>query len=382
MIDTMHDALPPLLFMWENLGPTHHDRLAAVAAAGFDVEAIELSATSSVYDWERTDATPYRVQTLEPSTGTTAAPVMFWRLLTACRRSRARHLFLCHYERFAVFAVAAVMRLLGRRVFIMLDSKFDDYPRFLWREVGKSLFVVPYSGGLVGSRRSRDYLNFLGMRGKPIELGYDTIDIARFRPDDDADEVPFATRPFLIVARLVPKKNISAVLRAFAAYRTMHGEARELHIIGYGSDRDALEAEAKTLGIADAVRFLGLQPSDEVARAMGSSLALILASTEEQFGLVVNEALAAGLPVIVSGNAGASDYLIENLGNGIHINPYDQGCIVSAMAHVGSDEATWRSMRARALETAERGDARHFVSAVHDLVRRPMSARAAALAPA
>lgn len=359
--------------MWESFGPTHHDRLRALSRAGFDVEAIELSSVSRDYIWERDASTDYRVRTLDDKPSGRPGPVLAWRLFRACVRSGARHIFLCHYDRPEVFAAAVMLRLRGRRVYALMESKFDDYPRSLWREVGKSLFVAPYNGALAPSRRSRDYFAFLGIPRDAIEMGYSAVDVARLRAaaQQGAKDQPFATRPFLVVARLVPKKNIARVLQAYARYRDGSQDRRELHIIGYGPLREELESEAARLGVADAVKFLGAQEIGEVAKAMAAAAALILASTEEQFGLVVIEALAAGLPVIVSSAAGATDMLVRNLDNGIVIDPYDVESIVRAMAHIGGSEKVWQAMHERALATAMGGDAGRFAEGVARLVRRP-----------
>jgi glycosyltransferase involved in cell wall biosynthesis len=298
--------------------------------------------------------------------------VLWWRLVRTCLRSPARHIFLCHYNRGDVFAAAAALRLSGRRVYTMMESKFDDYPRSVWRELGKSLFVVPYNGALAASRRCIDYTAFLGIPRDAIELGYSAVDVAHLAAaaGQQTSEVPFAARPFLIVARLVPKKNIARILEAFARYRATGLDRRELHIVGYGPLREELEAEATGLGVADAVRFLGAQDSGEVAKAMAGAAALILASTEEQFGLVVIEALAAGLPVILSSNAGAADALVRNLDNGLIVDPYDVESIVRAMAHIGGSETTWNGMHERALATAVNSDASRFAEGIARLVRR------------
>lgn len=366
------DARPPLVLLWENFGPYHHDRARALAARGHEVHGIELATSSRDYHWDRQEAAAtYTVQVVDDG----SRPVGHWRQLAGmvrlCWRTGARHVFLCHYDRTTVLIAATILRLGRRRVFTMVDSKFDDYPRVLWRELVKSLYLRPYSGALVASRRSREYLAFLGFRRRPIAQGYDTIDIGRFAAPiaaTDADAVPFAERPFVVVARLVPKKNIATVLTAFAAYRAAHPDGRELHIIGYGPLREELEERARALGIDGAVRFAGTQQTAEVARVLAGGLVLILASTEEQFGLVVNEALAAGAPVIVSAAAGAVDELVDNLANGIIVDPRDPDSIVRAMAYVSADELRWRRMRERARASAVRGDVARFCDGVAELI--------------
>jgi len=360
-----------LVVLWESLGPYHHDRLRELARGGFEIDVIELHEQSRDYQWERDSALDYRIHTIVPAGARTNGLLIAARIIRICWRSKARAMFFCHYEKMGVFVSSLVLRLARRRVFTMIDSKFDDYPRVLWRELIKSLYLRPYSGALVASARSRDYVRFLGFGQRPVQQGYDTIDIARFSriADDGTVVIPHDQRPFLVVARLVPKKNIAEVLRAFALHLQRHGAGRELHIIGYGPMEAELVALAAELGIAPSVRFLGARPSSEVADAMIRSVALILASTEEQFGLVINEALAMGTPVIVSSNAGAVDELVDNDRNGIIVNPRDTAGISHAMSRIATmPELEWTRMSAHARDAATRGDVRHFRSGVERLL--------------
>src|SRR6185503_12143113 len=113
---------------------------------------------------------------------------------------------------------------------------------------------------------------FLGIPRDAIEVGYSAVDVARLAAaGGQTSEVSFAERPFLVVARLVPKKNIARILEAFARYRAAGQDGRELHIIGYGPLREELEAAATRLGIAEAVKFLGAQDSGDVAKAMAGA---------------------------------------------------------------------------------------------------------------
>ena len=93
-----------------------------------------------------------------------ALVICSWRLLFAIHRSGAHHVFLCHYEKTFILLTAVVLRGFGRRVYTMFDSKYDDYPRYLWREYLKSQFFLPYQGCLAASIRSQDYVRFLGIR--------------------------------------------------------------------------------------------------------------------------------------------------------------------------------------------------------------------------
>lgn len=362
-------AVLRLAFVWESLGPSHCDRIAAVAAAGYPAAGIEFSGESCTYQWEHGAPAGGRRITLT-GPGERPGPVRLgWRLFRAVRANRAQAAFLCHYQLPAVFFAALALRLTGCRVFAMIDSKFDDRPRSLWIEGVKGLLLAPYNGVLAGSRRTAEYMHFLGFRRRAVTGGFDSLDLARVRqPDSSGQTVDHARRDFLIVARLVPKKNLAFALRAYAAWLATAVHPRKLRIVGYGPEETGLRQLAAELGIADKIIFSGLASSAQVYRAMRRALCLILPSVEEQFGLVVIEALALGVPVLVSGKAGAVDALVDNGVNGWIIDPLRPQALITAMSLLDRDPAVWANARAAAATSAERGDVCHFVDGVRALL--------------
>ncbi|MGE8141576.1 glycosyltransferase [Novosphingobium sp. NPDC080210] len=364
-------AVRRIAFAWESFGPSHLDRIEAAAAAGWSVTAIEFSPASSEYLWEQGELAGARKVTLTRADERVGTIRLAWRLFRAVRRSGSDVAFLSHYNELRVFLAAVLLRLVGCRVITLMVSKFDDYPRLLWREVGKALMLAPYDGVLVASRRTADYMRFLGFRRRPIANSLDSLDLARLRRLGTAEEaVAHADRDFLIVARLVEKKNLHFALRAYAEWTRNAVHPRRLRIIGYGHLEPELRALAGELGIADRVVFMGVAESAQVCQAMRDALCLILPSTEEQFGFVVIEALAQGLPVLVSANAGAVDELIDNGVNGWIVDPYRPQALIAAMALLDRDETVWTKASEAANTTAERGDVRHFVSGVAALLGR------------
>ena len=135
----------PIVFMWENFGPMHVDRCAAVRAAYGGrrrVIGIELGGRSDTYAWSQSDASTFEKYTLFPDTSTSTVP-SFYRfivLLKICLSFGKSDFFFCHYEQFVTAAVATLLRFCGRHVFIMNDLKFDDKPRRLVREFASRCF--------------------------------------------------------------------------------------------------------------------------------------------------------------------------------------------------------------------------------------------------
>lgn len=367
------------LFVWENLGPSHDDRLRACAAAGLEVTAIQFAASSSTYSWKGAaddrggggGDPSYRIVTLSAPGHRLRGLALTLPLLRAVWQSRARDVFLCHYSEPAVMIAALALRLFTRRrVWLMADSKYDDFPRRAWVERVKALLLRPYHGAIVASRRSAEYFAGLGVPRRRIVPGYDTLDLARLRTQGNRDApVPaFASRAFVIVARLVPKKNIAAALRAYAAYRARGGSKRRLRILGDGPLEAELKAEAEALAIGDAVDFAGFVQTEAVSDTLRAALALLLPSVEEQFGFVVIEAMALGVPVICSRNAGAVDLMVDDGLNGFVVDPADSDAIASAMLTLDRDEGRHGAMAAAAAKAAPRGDAAHFADGVARLM--------------
>jgi glycosyltransferase involved in cell wall biosynthesis len=209
------------------------------------------------------------------------------------------------------------------------------------------------------------------MRG-PIEDSYDSISIGRIRRLAAVEPAPggaaHGARDFISVARLVPKKDHTTLLAAYARYRELVPQPRDLHLCGNGPERERLEMRVRELGLAEHVHFHGFVQADEVARLLGRSLALLLPSSEEQFGQAVLEAQAMGLPVIVSDNVGARDRHVRSAVNGFVVEAANMEGMARYMAMLHENEALWRRMAAAAREDAVLGDVAQFVAAVQRLI--------------
>jgi glycogen(starch) synthase len=132
-----------------------------------------------------------------------------------------------------------------------------------------------------------------------------------------ANPVPFdAPRPapvtglrrWLYVGLLIPRKGVGQVLEAFAACHE-DDPSLTLTVIGEGPLRDELAGRAVDLKVAEAVTFLGALPPDEAQRAMREHDLLVHASRLETFGVTVVEAVAAGMPVLVTRCGGPQETL-------------------------------------------------------------------------
>ncbi|CAA2141116.1 Alpha-monoglucosyldiacylglycerol synthase [Hyphomicrobium sp. ghe19] len=159
-------------------------------------------------------------------------------------------------------------------------------------------------------------------------------------------------RLILFLSRLDPKKNIEALIDAFA-FSPMLRAGSALLIAGSGSSTyvDELKARCKDRGIADLVVWLGHVEGDAKAAALHAADVFVLPSFSENFGIAAVEALFAGLPcVLAEGVAIAED--VARAGAGIVVPP-KAAEVARALESLLDDEAERRSMANRARIFAE-----------------------------
>ncbi|SDG15537.1 Glycosyltransferase involved in cell wall bisynthesis [Limimonas halophila] len=362
----------PVVFVWSQLGPTHADRLTAAAEAlpGRRVVGAEIAAASGVYAWAPvSDGHAWTRVTLFPGRTLEAAPRWrrFARLARLLRRERPAAVFLCHYERPETWAAALLGRVLGARPVLMFDSTHADAPRRWWREAAKRPALWPYARVLASGERARAYAAKLGVPRERVALGYDSVCVARVRRlAGDAVHTPHSERSFVVAARFVAKKNLTAALQAYTRYRSdalAAGETpRELVLCGDGLEQPALDDEIARLGLGG-VRFAGFLQDDDLMPVLARGLALLLPSTSEPWGLVVNEALALGVPPIVSNRAGAADLVRDGV-SGHVVAPHDTAGMAAAMTRLAREPHRWAAMAEAARADAAAGDVDRFTDGV------------------
>jgi len=235
-------------------------------------------------------------------------------------------------------ALAALAWCLRRRVpaVIMSDSTEWDEPRRFLKEAVKRRIVAMASAGFVAGGPQRDYLAALGMTPERIATGYDVVDNNHFVASKERRTNParllrlgIAGPFFLVCGRFVEKKNHLRLIDAYARYRERAGSwAWPLLLIGDGPLRETIELRIQRHGLRHAIRLAGFVQYQELPRYYAAAGALVLASTTEQWGLVVNEAMAAGLPVLVSRHCGCFCDLVIEGHNGFGFDPFD----IDAMA--------------------------------------------------
>jgi glycosyltransferase involved in cell wall biosynthesis len=178
-----------------------------------------------------------------------------------------------------------------------------------------------------------------GRDGTPVSLIYNGVDLQRYNHQQpcctlhEDYSIPESSPIVGVVARLEAEKGHRTLLDAWPAVQAVHPEAWLL-IVGEGSERNALEAQAAGLGIAQRVVFAGRR--EDVPAVTAALDVAVLPSYREAQGLSVLEAMALSRPVVAS-RVGGIPEMIEDGVSGLMVPPNDPGALAGAINRLLSD---------------------------------------------
>ncbi|MFZ4641498.1 MAG: glycosyltransferase [Nodosilinea sp.] len=319
-----------LALIFANYGPYHLARLRSTQAAlrppGWEVIGIELARDQIEYPWQaHTSQRPFQLITLFSDQTYEQIPwaALIWRMFRTLSQINPDILAIAGYSEPGMLAALLWARCHGKKTILMSESKADDAARRGWQERIKQWLISHYDGALVGGSPHKRYLQDLGMPGATIRMGYDVVDNQAFANDrTTALPAPIKAPYFLVICRFVPKKNLPFILQAYADYCTRVGsKAWHLVLCGDGELRPQIIAQITHLGLEAQVHLPGFLQQDQLLPYFGHAQCFILASSQEQWGLVVNEAMAASLPVLVSNRCGCFEDLVIEGVNGFGFDP-------------------------------------------------------------
>jgi glycosyltransferase involved in cell wall biosynthesis len=140
-----------------------------------------------------------------------------------------------------------------------------------------------------------------------------------------------STRRFLFVGRMLYWKGLHLALRAFSEVRRSVPDAT-LRIIGDGGDREWLIGIARAAGVSDAVEWIRGKPQREIWQQYCESAAFVFPSLHDSGGMVVLEALSAGLPVICLDLGGPGSIVDDSCGIAVRTGGKDERAVIRSLA--------------------------------------------------
>ena len=330
-----------LVVMFHNVGGYHAARLRATHAAcktnGWAFTALQVVGQTQEHPWGTLDnIITFPLQTLlekEQGESENQNQLVRSRLSATLKQIRPDVMAIPGWGFVASRTALSWCRRHCVPTILMSESKADDEPRHWWKEVLKSwLYVRRYDTALVGSLLHADYAVSLGIPSDRVFRGYDVVDHDYFVAEaEKTRQNPEAIRQqqpqipccpyFLAVTRFIPRKNVSRLINAYHAYRQKVAEPWHLVLCGSGIEADNLQKQVQCLKLDTWVKFPGFIPYALIGQWYGLAKALIHPALQEQWGLVVNEACAAGIPIICSNAVGARYDLVHSGKNGFLFDP-------------------------------------------------------------
>jgi glycosyltransferase involved in cell wall biosynthesis len=271
---------------------------------------------------------------------------LHWGLWSDMRRFRPDVIAICGYHYFAALEVLAfALRHDVPTVLWSGSHLLSGFIKRRWADAYKRWVIGRFDAYLTYGTASREQLIHHGAPADRIVVGCNSVDVHWFKAQADALRAAApstSSTRLLYVGRLVAIKNVSALISA-VGHLQRQGVPVSLGIVGDGPARASLEAQILSEGVRD-VAFLGFLTGAALAQAYVGADALILPSTNEPWGLVVNEAAACGIPSVVSTFCGAAQDLIEEEVTGLTFDPTVAGALEQALGRIVADPAGRRRM--------------------------------------
>lgn len=326
---------PSVWFPIHRIGPYHHARFEA-ASARLNLTVLETRPASREYTWDPMPEGAYRIVRLpvaaDPETDLPAAAIDE-QLRRLMRRAGRPEVLVCMGWADRISHRLLLLSRAERIPLLMVsDSRFQDQPRRWPQEWIKRLLLRQASAALVAGSQSRAYLQRLGFPPEAIFQPWDVVDNALFGGEGEHMPRP-NLKHVLCVSRLVQKKNHLTLIEAYRSYQQQGGQWG-LRLVGSGPMEPAIQEALRTLPHPERAWLEPFQQLEALRRCYLQASAFVLPSSTDQWGLVVNEAMAAGCPVLVSQACGCAVDLVTHGTTGFVFPPHDAKALSALLHHL------------------------------------------------
>ncbi len=315
-----------ILLVWDRLGDYHAARFEALRNLLPDgtVFISDLGESDGLYKWKNPLADSPLYQPLSSkSVEQPDALARFQAFKNRAIRHNIKVAGIAGYGRLEYNLILVWCKMKGIRVVLFAESWYGDKPIFN-RLKGRYLSSV-CDGFLVSGIKARHHFSQkLGISDKPFEIGYSVVDNQHFASGLKNKN----QKQILCVARFSPEKNLVRLIRAFQKANLPNDWS--LKLVGGGPQKKELQ---KLASGRDQIQFSDWLSYNELPDLYASSSFFILPSVFEPWGLVVNEAMSAGLPIALSKQCGCEPDLCSKE-NGFSFDANDEDSIVEAFKKI------------------------------------------------
>ena len=318
--------LPRVLLVWDRIGDYHAARfleLEKYLGRG-RVTLADLGASDKLYGWKNPlDGHPAYVCLSRKPVEESDTWNRFRAFVRLAETHQADVLGIAGYGRAEYNLMLLYARLRGKKVVLFAESWYGEN-RWLNRLKGLWLRFTCHAFMVSGQRAKHHFEDRLHLKGMPSGIGYSAVDNAHFA----SAGLSKANPELLCVARFSPEKNLERLVRCFSA-SDLNGKWT-LRLVGGGPLAGQLEKQAAG---NPSIVFSPWTAYDRLPALFSGAGFFILPSLFEPWGLVVNEAMSAGLPVALSTACGCLPELMGDE-NGFSFNPESDEALLDVLNRI------------------------------------------------
>lgn len=230
----------------------------------------------------------------------------------------------------------------GKMPTVMTNPALHTYTGILKLVYQPVKYVLKKADHIIAvSEAAKGFIKSFGLEDSKISVIYHGVDSEKFRNIDTCNirkELGTGPSPLIMtVTRLINRKGLNYLIEAMPHVLQEYKDVK-LVIVGWGPERNRLERIAKDLKIKDSVIFAGAVGDETLLKIYAAADIFVLPSPHyEAFGIVLLEAMAAGLPVITTRTGGMPEFII-NFHNGILVEPKSERQIGEAILRLLNDK--------------------------------------------
>lgn len=248
------------------------------------------------------------------------------------------------YNYFAYWAALIWVKIHKKKIVVIIESHYLDKSRTMIKETVKRLFVSNCDGALVDGIRHKKYAISLGLKAEkvfikkgtgPVDVLWYQREVSKHKKDkiDYCKKLNISYKNFLYVGRFSPEKNIICLLKCFRKLQREEVTDWGIILVGNGPQKREIESFINKNKIKN-VFLPGFRQKEEIPFYYALSDCFILPSTSEPWGLVVSEAMACGLPVLVSNRCGCYPDIVHDGENGFSFDPFNEEELIEFLKNI------------------------------------------------
>ena len=310
-----------ILYTVEKIGPYHNARFNYISESKhLNLSVLETNISSNRYPWKENLDKKYKVFSLFNSKSTNKKLNIKSKVRQILNEAEPDIIYISGWNEKLSHYFLFICQIKKIPIVILSDSRYKGTKRNIFIELIKRFLLKGCSSAIVAGKESEDYLIKLGFKKSAIFKPYNVIDNNYFF---SANKSRRSNKYILCVSRFLKRKNHKKLLKAFEQYKKKDGDLN-LILIGSGPEKKNIINAKEKLSYSSKISIEPWKDISELKSYYCNAKVFVLLSKHDNWGLVVNEAMASSLPCIVSNECGCYVDLIKDKNTGWGVDPEDE----------------------------------------------------------